>query len=55
VAFLVAFSQLLAELPWQRFVLELNPVRVAADRAVAVDGLLIIEESGASSGTGQTA
>jgi acetate---CoA ligase (ADP-forming) len=45
VAFLVDFSHLLAELPWQRFVLELNPVRVSAERAVAVDGLLIIEES----------
>jgi acetate---CoA ligase (ADP-forming) len=55
VAFLVDFSRLLAELPWRRFVLELNPVRVAPDRAVAVDGLLIIEDSEAASGTGQTA
>jgi acetyltransferase len=55
VAFLVDFSRLLAELPWRRFVLELNPVRIAPDRAVAVDGLLIIEDSGAASGTGPTA
>ncbi len=45
VATLVAeFSRLVASAPWRKFVLELNPVKWDADRAVAVDGLLIVEE-----------
>ncbi len=38
------FAGLVASAPWQRFVLELNPVKWTANEAVAVDGLLIISE-----------
>ena len=38
------FAALAASAPWRRFVLELNPVKWAANEAVAVDGLLIISE-----------
>jgi acetate---CoA ligase (ADP-forming) len=38
------FSALAAAAPWQRFVLEVNPVKWTADEARAIDGLLIIEE-----------
>ena len=38
------FSALAASAPWRRFVLELNPVKWAAERVVAVDGLLVITE-----------
>ena len=41
--YLAAFSQLAAVLPWRGFTLELNPVKVDDARAVAVDGLLIID------------
>lgn len=37
-------SRLAATAPWRRFVLEINPIKWSADQAVAVDGLLIIEE-----------
>jgi acyl-CoA synthetase (NDP forming) len=43
-AFVSDFSQLAAGAPWRRFVLELNPVKWTPRRAVAVDGLLIVEE-----------
>ena len=38
------FSALAASAPWRRFVLELNPVKWAAERVVAVDGLLVTTE-----------
>jgi acetyltransferase len=42
--FVARFSRLAAAAPWRRFVLEVNPVRVGRDAAVAVDGLLVVEE-----------
>jgi len=38
------FSALAAAAPWQRLVLEMNPVRWTAEQTRAIDGLLIIEE-----------
>jgi acyl-CoA synthetase (NDP forming) len=43
-AFLVQFSRLVERLPWTGFVLELNPVAVSADRAVPLDGLLVVSD-----------
>ena len=43
--FLAAFSRLAATAPWRRFVLEVNPIRCGSEAAVAVDGLLIVEEA----------
>lgn len=42
--FISRFSAIAATAPWRRFVLEVNPVKWTADHALAVDGLLIIEE-----------
>jgi len=42
-AFVQRVSELAAVAPWPRFVLEVNPIKWSRDRAVAVDGLLIIE------------
>jgi acetate---CoA ligase (ADP-forming) len=42
-AFVAAFSQLAASAPWQRFVLEVNPIKWGPDGVVAVDGLLVVE------------
>jgi acyl-CoA synthetase (NDP forming) len=42
--FIARFSQLAAAAPWKRFVLEVNPVKWHATSAVAVDGLLIVDE-----------
>ena len=42
--FVARFSALAASAPWQRFTLEINPLKLGADAAAAVDGLLIIEE-----------
>jgi acyl-CoA synthetase (NDP forming) len=42
--FVAAFSSLAARAPWKRFVFEVNPIKWSRDGAVAVDGLLIIEE-----------
>jgi hypothetical protein len=44
-AFISRLSQLAAGAPWERFILEINPVLWSRDAAVAVDGLLIIEAS----------
>jgi acetyltransferase len=41
-AFVSRFSQLAVSAPWRSFVLEVNPIKWHADRAVAVDGLLVI-------------
>jgi hypothetical protein len=43
--FVAAFSSLAAAAPWTRFVFEVNPIKWTRDGAVAVDGLLIVEES----------
>ncbi len=42
--FVARFSRLAATAPWRRFVLEVNPIRAGRDAAVAVDGLLVVEE-----------
>ncbi len=42
--FLVHFSRLVATAPWQRFVLEVNPVKWSPEGVAAVDGLLLVEE-----------
>jgi acyl-CoA synthetase (NDP forming) len=42
--FLARFSRLAATAPWRRFVLEVNPVRLSRSQAVAVDGLLVVED-----------
>jgi acetate---CoA ligase (ADP-forming) len=42
--FVVCFSQLAATAPWRRFTLELNPVKWTGDAAIAVDGLLLVEQ-----------
>jgi hypothetical protein len=44
-AFLARFSELALTAPWRRFVFEVNPVKWTRDAVVAVDGLLVIEES----------
>ena len=41
--FVARFSALAASAPWQRFTLEINPLKLGADTAAAVDGLLVIE------------
>lgn len=43
-AFVAALSRFSAALPWPGYVLEVNPVLATPERAVALDGLLIIEE-----------
>jgi acyl-CoA synthetase (NDP forming) len=43
-AFVESFSELAASAPYEKFVIEVNPVKFTTDEAVAVDGLLIIEE-----------
>ncbi|MGD9942104.1 MAG: acetate--CoA ligase family protein [Burkholderiaceae bacterium] len=42
--YLERFSRLAVSAPWPRFTLELNPVKCDASGALAVDGLLIIED-----------
>lgn len=42
--FVSQFSLLAAAVPFERFVFEINPVIAHADGAVAVDGLMIVEE-----------
>jgi succinyl-CoA synthetase beta subunit len=42
--FVAALSQLAASAPWRSFTLEINPVLWNAEGAVAVDGLLIVEQ-----------
>ncbi len=43
-AFIASFSEIADSVPWSRFVIELNPVKWTDSRAVAVDGLLIVEQ-----------
>jgi acetate---CoA ligase (ADP-forming) len=43
-AFVADFSRLAATAPWGRFIFEVNPIKWARNAAVAVDGLLIVEE-----------
>jgi acetate---CoA ligase (ADP-forming) len=40
--FLARFSALAASAPWQRFTLEVNPLKVGEQQVAAVDGLLVI-------------
>ena len=40
--FVSRFAALSASAPWQHFTLELNPIKLDKKRAVAVDGLLIV-------------
>jgi len=49
-AFVARFSALAATAPWPRFTLEVNPLKLAAQDAAAVDGLLLIETTQASEG-----
>ena len=41
--FVSRFSELAATVPWKSFVLEVNPIKWHGQSAVAVDGLLVIE------------
>ena len=43
-AFIAKFSELAATAPWSRFIFEVNPIKWTRDAAVAVDGLLIVEQ-----------
>jgi len=38
------FSHVTHTAPWKRYVIEINPVKWNASGAVAVDGLLIVQE-----------
>ena len=40
--FVARFSALVATAPWPRFTLEVNPVKLDAAAAAAVDGLLVV-------------
>jgi acetate---CoA ligase (ADP-forming) len=42
--FVVRFAALAASAPWQRFVLEVNPIKWSGERVTAIDGLLILEQ-----------
>jgi acyl-CoA synthetase (NDP forming) len=42
--FVAQFSTVADAVPWESFVIELNPVKWSGDQAVAVDGLLIVEK-----------
>ncbi len=42
--FVARFSQISASAPWERFALEVNPVKWRHSKVVAVDGLLVIDE-----------
>lgn len=44
VGFLTRFAQVAATAPWRSFVVEVNPVKWTDDEAVAVDGLVLVEE-----------
>ena len=41
-AFIASFSALAASAPWPEFTLEINPLKLGKETAVAVDGLLIV-------------
>jgi succinyl-CoA synthetase beta subunit len=41
--YLARFSGLAATAPWERFTLEVNPLKLAQDGLAAVDGLLLVE------------
>jgi acyl-CoA synthetase (NDP forming) len=53
--FVARFSALAATAPWPRFTLEVNPLKLAAQDAAAVDGLLLIETGEAPEGDGHAA
>jgi hypothetical protein len=41
--FIARFSEFSASAPWQAFVLEINPIKLGENGAIAVDSLLVIE------------
>jgi len=41
--FIARFSALVAGAPWENFTLEINPLKLAAEGAMAVDGLLVLK------------
>lgn len=41
--FLTEFSACAATAPWPRFSFEVNPLKLAADAVMAVDGLIVLE------------
>ena len=43
IDFITAFAALVAAAPWQRFVLEINPIKWTTHGVTAVDGLLLID------------
>lgn len=43
--FIAHFSQVVHKAPWQRFVLEVNPVKWNESGVVAIDGLLIVDDA----------
>lgn len=43
-SFVALFSTVATDAPWDKFVVELNPVKWTGGQAVAVDGLIIIEK-----------
>jgi acyl-CoA synthetase (NDP forming) len=49
-AYISQFSRMVASAPLGRFTFELNPVKCGEERAVAVDGLLIVESNEPSHG-----
>ena len=42
--YLSSFSQFACTVPFKKFSFELNPVKIYDDQAIAVDGLLVINE-----------
>jgi acetyltransferase len=42
--FVSRFSEWAATAPWASFTIEVNPIKVQADRVVAVDGLVVIDQ-----------
>ena len=43
--FIARLSELAASAPWKAFMLEVNPIKWTRKSAIAVDGLLIIDEA----------
>ena len=43
-AFVSYFSQVVQSMPWENYVVEINPVKWSGQGVTAIDGLLIIEK-----------
>ncbi|HEY4200179.1 MAG TPA: acetate--CoA ligase family protein [Devosiaceae bacterium] len=43
--FVADFSQLCVSAPWQSFTFEVNPIKWTAQNAIAVDGLIVVDEA----------